>query len=50
LDDIEDQGGLFIETGDLLVVTGRQNNSASQDWNVLPFDQGILGTGNDILL
>ena len=28
LDDIEDEGGIFLESGDLLVVTGRSNTSA----------------------
>jgi hypothetical protein len=28
LDDIEDEGGIFLQTGDLLVVTGRSNTTA----------------------
>lgn len=47
LDEIEDQGGLFILSGDLIVITGRNNASASQSWDVSGFDAGVVGTGNN---
>jgi hypothetical protein len=28
LDDIEDMGGVFLLSGDMLIVSGRQNSSA----------------------
>ena len=45
LEDIEDQGGIFLLSGDLLVVTGRNNASASQDWTVSGFDSNVIGSG-----
>ena len=47
LDDIEDQGGLFILSGDLVVITGRNNATAAQSWDVSGFDAGVVGTGNN---
>ena len=47
LDDIEDQGGLFILSGDLVVITGRNNATASQSWDVSGFDANVVGTGNN---
>ena len=50
LDDIEDEGGIFLLTGDILVVTGRANSSSLQDWGVFCYDTSILGIGNEINL
>src|ERR1017187_3163375 len=33
LDNIEDEGGLFLLSGDMLIVTGRQNSTAAQSWS-----------------
>ena len=45
LDDIEDEGGIFLLTGDLLVVTGRNNASAFQTWTVMGTDSSVIGSG-----
>ncbi len=45
LEDIEDQGGIFLQTGDLLIVTGRNNASAFQTWAVTGHDSDVLGSG-----
>ena len=34
-------------SGDLLVVTGRNNASASQSWDVSGFDSDVVGSGNN---
>jgi hypothetical protein len=47
LSDIEDEGGLFILSGDLVVITGRNNATASQSWDVTGFDASVVGSGNN---
>jgi len=34
-------------SGDLVVITGRNNATASQSWEVSGFDSGVVGTGNN---
>lgn len=51
LDDIEDEGGIFILSGDMLIITGRENDGAFQSWDErTDFDTGVLSLdqGNDI--
>lgn len=47
MDDIEEEGGLFILSGDLVVITGRNNATAAQSWDVSGYDAGVVGTGNN---
>jgi hypothetical protein len=34
-------------SGDLVVITGRNNATASQSWEVNGFDSSVVGTGNN---
>jgi hypothetical protein len=43
LDDIEDQGGIFLLSGDMLIISGRANYTALQQWG------DISGVDPDVL-
>ena len=34
-------------SGDLIVITGRNNATAAQSWDVSGFDSDVVGTGNN---
>ena len=52
LDDLYDEGGVFIQSGDILIISGRENHTASQIWTPSSdFDTWVLnlnGDANDI--
>ena len=50
LERIRDEGGIFLLSGDLLVIAGQNNVSASQAWSVSNFDTGVVGTGDNFEL